>query len=302
MRSPINDPRILEYRNRMLGGRLHARDFAEWIQFLLREYGSMKDCLSLGSGIGRVEEYLIRIGFARGFNTIELNPRNNVSSMKADKRICANCGDLNFVRLEPNTYDFVLCHGVLHHLINLEHVIEQVNLALKPDGRLLIYEYVGENRWQFSVRRLNHLRKLFPSVNLKNRPFWSIGGFEAVRSEDLLGLVRAVFGNVCDRSVEYGGVYFPMTINNWPVTKNNIVRVLALDEQISRSGELPPCYHMGIYRKSNAVIPRAMPWSDESLKAKLFPSLPLSQQARRVVLRVRGIVRLRTRLRSFAHR
>jgi len=297
-RCPINHPKILEYKGRILGGRSQVIDFADWTEFLFKEYGPRETCLSLGSGIGRVERYLIQIGFTQCFETIELNPRCNLTARNANSRIDAREGDLNFVELKPNTYDFILCHGVLHHLINLEHVLEQINRALKPDGVLLVYEYVGEARWQFSEARLSCLRKMFPQIKLRNIPLWKISGFESVRSDDLLGLIEAQFGKVRERSVNYGGVFFPLVTCNWRASQQRLKRILQLDAEVSQRGELRPCYHMGVYRKSKEVSARAIAWTDEQLKAKLLPALLVPQQLARIAYGLKHRVRLRTRVRS----
>jgi 2-polyprenyl-3-methyl-5-hydroxy-6-metoxy-1,4-benzoquinol methylase len=42
--------------------------------------------------------------------------------------------DLNAVDLPAEVYDIVAAKGVLHHLVNLEQVIDQVYVALKPGG------------------------------------------------------------------------------------------------------------------------------------------------------------------------
>lgn len=297
-RAPHNHPRILEYKGRILGGRTQVSDFADWTEFLFEKYGPKQTSLSLGSGIGRVEKYLIQIGFTPRFEAVELNPRHNVMARNAEERINAREGDLNFVELKSNTYDFILCHGILHHLINLEHVLEQINRALKPHGLLLIYEYVGEDRMQFSEAHLSFLREMFPGVKLKNPPIWRFSGFESVRSGSILGLLKAQFGDACEKSVNYGGVYYPLIVCNTRAAKKQIERIVQMDAEVSQRGEIPPCYHMGVYRKSNAVISQPKPWTDEDLKTKLCPSMSALQQLVRIGARVRCRVRLRTRLRS----
>lgn len=297
---PINHPSILEYKASILGGRSQVSDFADWTWFLLKEYGPKKRCLSLGSGIGRVEKYLIKIGFTASFETIEINKQHNKMARNTDSHICPNEGDLNFVELKSNTYDFVLCHGILHHLINHERVLDQINQSLKPNGLLLIYEYVGENRWQFTEERLICLREMFPDFKLNNVPVWKADGFESIRSFDLLGLIEAQFGSSCERMVNYGNVFFPLVACNWSAAQSQLERILKLDAEVSQRSALPPCYHMGVYHKSNADSSRATPWTDEQLKRRLFPPLPVPQRLGRIGNRVRGTVRLRTRLHSLS--
>jgi SAM-dependent methyltransferase len=303
----INHPRILEYKSRLLCGRSQVKDFADWTEFLLKEYGPKQNCLSLGSGIGRVERYLLKIGFASVWETIELNPHHNLLIKRSeDTRIHTTEGDLNFVELKPNTYDFVLCHGILHHLINIEHVLGQINQSLKPDGLLLIYEYVGERRWQFTESRLKQLRKMFPDIRLNNIPVWKVNGFEAVRSDELIRLIEAQFGCTCERSVKYGGVYLPLVTCNWSAARKAIERIVELDAEVSQRNELPPCYHMGLYRKTSSALPPAAPFTDDELQAMLFPPLSAPHHLLRIAhtlkIKVRSNLRVRTRFRSLVSR
>lgn len=266
----INHPEILSYKARILGHRNSYKEFVDWTHFLVTDYGPCERCLSLGSGIGRVEKYLVTAGFTDKMETIELCADENEAIRLKDSKIATESGDLNFIDLEPNSYDFILCHGVLHHLINLEHVLYQINRGLKRDGLVLIYEYVGENRWQFNETRFSFLRKNFPSLSFRQRPVWKIDGFESVRSDELYGLIQKQFGNSCERAVSYGGVYFPFLILcTTPEADVHIGRVLELDEKVSNEGALAPCYHMGLYRKNDSFMIPAKRWSDDELESRL---------------------------------
>jgi SAM-dependent methyltransferase len=277
----INRPEILAYKAKILGGSSSFDEYADWTKFLITEYGPRNRCLSFGSGIGRVEDFLVRKGLTEKIETIELCARENEAIRIANSGVQTLPGDLNFVELEPNSYDFVLCHGVLHHLINLEYVLAQINSSLKEDGILLVYEYVGETRWQFSEDRLSLLRSSFPSFSFNSPPLWSIGGFESVRSGDLRGLIQAQFGETCDRCVDYGGVYFPfVTCSNLGADKH-LAEVVALDEQVSQGQTLSPCYHMGVYRKSSAPPTLSTPWTDEECESRLSPTVPMSARIKR---------------------
>ena len=273
----INHPEIIAYKARIVSGIENASGFADWTRFLLSRYSSRKVCLSLGSGLGRVEKFLVETGFAPRFDTIELCADDNIDLRIHDKKITVRPGDLNFVSLREESYDFILCHGVLHHLINLEHVLDQINHALTPDGLLLIYEYVGESRWQFTPERLTNLRAAFPGVVFVPPAPWMVGGFESVRSNDLLPLISHQFGNTCELSFSYGGIYFPFITCTSPSEDARIREVISLDEKIAKEGTLPPCYHIGLYKKNSAIAPpMARPWSDDELNHRLNPPMPLS--------------------------
>jgi len=52
--------------------------------------------------------------------------------------------DLNSIALEPNAYDIIAAKGVLHHLVDLPHVIGQIATALRPGGLLWVDDTDGE--------------------------------------------------------------------------------------------------------------------------------------------------------------
>jgi hypothetical protein len=45
--------------------------------------------------------------------TIELCAEHNKGIRLKDPKTVTQAGDLNFIDLKPDTYDFILCHGVL---------------------------------------------------------------------------------------------------------------------------------------------------------------------------------------------
>jgi SAM-dependent methyltransferase len=278
----INHPVLLRYKARILGDGDVFREYADWTRFVLRAYGPRRKCLSLGSGVGRVERFLITNGFTHQFETIELNPYLNVVARGQHSGIRPQGGDLNFLRLPEETYDFILCHGVLHHLINLEHVLFQVNRALKADGILLIYEYIGETRWQFTLQRMSTLKDALPEWRYRVPRPWEIRGFEAVRSSEVLPVIEQQFGKG-EPQVSYGGIYFPFVICTAADADRDLHRVVQLDEEFSRAGTVAPCYLMGVYRKSDLPPVAANPWSDKEVEEYLAPALPLRVRLRAIV-------------------
>jgi 2-polyprenyl-3-methyl-5-hydroxy-6-metoxy-1,4-benzoquinol methylase len=52
--------------------------------------------------------------------------------------------DLNALTLPPDTFDVVAVKASLHHLIEMEHVIDAVHRALKPGGLLWVVDTLGE--------------------------------------------------------------------------------------------------------------------------------------------------------------
>ena len=292
----INHPCIISYKTRLLLGREprlngpHYRRYSEWTSFLPEQFGKRERCLSLGSGIGRVEKFLIEEGFTERFETIELNPHSNRRAA-ARGGIATSDGDLNFVSLPEKAYDFILCNGILHHLINLEHVLYEVNKALEPSGMVMIYEYIGETRWQFSEERMRIVRRELPHWRYKVPPRWQVTGFESVRSSDLLRLVNAQFAGRCERLVTYGGVYAPFL--GCVQTLDGIELAVAADERLTQEEAIAPCYMVGIYRKTAIPPLHAVPWSDADVVRNLLPHAPMTHRIKMAVKKTRIGVFLR---------
>lgn len=267
--NPINHPEILAYKARMLGGKANYGQYADWVDFIIHKYGPRKKCLSLGSGLGRIEKYLIENGFTADISTIEICSEVNEKVRLKDEQIQVNKGDLNFIELPENTFDFIICHGVLHHLINIEHVLGQIDQSLTQNGLVLIYEYVGPDRWQFPEATMHYLDEAFPRLSFSRREASSILGFESIRSSDILPILQETYGNGHFESVQYGGVYFPFVICAKKYDESDLKRAIHLDETDSADGQPAPCYHMGIYGKQKRRPPAALKWDDRQLAMRL---------------------------------
>ena len=107
--------------------------------------------------------------------------------------------DLNVAALEPNAYDVVVAHSVLHHIENLEHCFAQIEQAMKPDATLIVNEYAGPNRFQFGDDVLATMNELlaclgYPPRQRPTREFMMANDpTEAVRAEDLVPMIESRF-------------------------------------------------------------------------------------------------------------
>ncbi len=101
-------------------------------------------------------------------------------------------------------------HGSLHHIRNVERVLEEVHAALKPGGLLFLDEYMGPSRSEWRGANWGFARSAFDALpeELKNRPELAIplpmdDPSESVRSSAILPAVRRLFRVLEDRP--YGG-------------------------------------------------------------------------------------------------
>ncbi|HET8796436.1 MAG TPA: class I SAM-dependent methyltransferase, partial [Thermoanaerobaculia bacterium] len=113
--------------------------------------------------------------------------------------------DLNRDALEPNAYDVVVAHSVLHHVGNLEHAYAQIERAMKPEATLILNEYAGANRFQYGddvLAIINALlqalpRELRAPYDVRVRPsveeMIANDPTEAVRSDELAAMTAQRF-------------------------------------------------------------------------------------------------------------
>ena len=78
--------------------------------------------------------------------------------------------DLNFAALPPAAHDCICSSGVLHWLINLEHVFSQVDRALRPGGLFAFTAYLGEARCSTRPLAATFFRWPAPASTSSTRP------------------------------------------------------------------------------------------------------------------------------------
>lgn len=77
-------------------------------------------------------------------------------------------------RFEPEKYDIVFFHAALHHFDKIPSFLKNVVLkSLKSKGHLIINEYVGKNRLQYSKEQIKHINKALQIIPKKYRKIYS---------------------------------------------------------------------------------------------------------------------------------
>ncbi|MBZ2170927.1 class I SAM-dependent methyltransferase [Nitratidesulfovibrio sp. SRB-5] len=127
-------------------------------------------CLSICCGFGSVERTLARLGIANEFVGTDVAPGAIAEAQKRAHdenllNISYVCEDLNTVTLPHNEYNIIWANGALHHIENLDKVIENLHNSLHRGGFLVANEYVGPNYQQIGRRQeeiINAVRHLLP--------------------------------------------------------------------------------------------------------------------------------------------
>jgi SAM-dependent methyltransferase len=233
--------------------------------------------LSLCSGTADKETKLLRRvkGSDRVSLTIlELNPDLVARAKSQLEPLCevrALALDANDLDLNGERFDIILCAAGLHHLIELERVIEEISRSLVAEGEFWsIGEYVGRSGarlWPDAYAIANPFFKRLPAKYRVNHAWpdgrvdaelpnfdCSVGTFEGIRSEEiepLLGrilLPHYVTKQACFLWRFFDGSY----IANYDLTNKDdlavIRRAVSQDAEHQRLGGKPTNLN-GVYRK-----------------------------------------------------
>ena len=177
--------------------------------------------LSLACGAGRAERQFIDAGICHSFHGVDISEELAEEAKKIAVEKGYDCTyeamDLNFCNLEKEGFDLIIAQNSLHHLVQLEHMFEQIYAALKPGGIFWMHDYCGESQFQHSDLRMdiaNRLLKGLPESFLVNKmngrsiypvvrrePGTLVSPFESIRSGEILPIALEKFNVFVGQSV-----------------------------------------------------------------------------------------------------
>lgn len=128
--------------------------------------------LSVGCGEGLHERNFAK---HRCFSQIDAIDFSSQSVLNAKKFAVENNLDINYqigdfkkINLKKNSYDLILFSSSLHHFENVDDTLENyVKPLLSENGILVIFEYVGPNRLQWSKKQLDKANQLLEKLPKK---------------------------------------------------------------------------------------------------------------------------------------
>jgi SAM-dependent methyltransferase len=238
-----------------------------WIDDLLAR-GPFRRAASLGCDEGGFERYWLQHGGSARLDVYDLSPaviaavrRGLERNLRRRARFA--CVDLNFVRLPRQRYDVIWSSGSLHHVIDLEHLFDQVAWGLKPGGLFAIHDYVGEPRMRFAAGRLARANAVLRRVPARFRHAEvltppraeGLSPFCGVRSDAVVPLAEARF-EVVHKALT--GALFPLTFGvDLAALEREAPAVLAelqaAEEIAQRAPDARPCGAYLVLRKRAAA-------------------------------------------------
>jgi SAM-dependent methyltransferase len=214
MRGWLDSPLIQHsYVDRLIGA-----DGKPWLDTIVDRLAIPRTgrWLSIGCGNGHHELYAAKHNLCREIVGIDIAPEAiAIARAQATElgipQAHFDVLDLEHERLPRDQYDVVLCAAGLHHIRRLEFVYEEFANSLKPDGWLILNEFVGASQWQWPDAQLKAINTLFAALPERYRRNTRTGQIEehilrptieemnaadpseSIRSAELMPLLRQQF-------------------------------------------------------------------------------------------------------------
>lgn len=259
----LNNLIVQSHVNKLMTG-----EDRHWLNWLLGSYFKNKhfdSSLSICCGDGAHELILSKsnqVGFVHGvdlskgaigqamssFDLAGIKPESYLFEVK----------DINEIKEADfnRKYDLVMSTGAMHHIKELEKVIDTVKRILKKDGYFVIVEYIGPKKFQWTDKQVSMINGILKSIDQKylrgkdivfGRPTLEemdkIDPSEAVRSDEIYDLVKENF------DVEYEKMFngtivhqlHPILNSKLPNKGNkdfdSLIRlILLMEDKLIRSG------------------------------------------------------------------
>jgi 2-polyprenyl-3-methyl-5-hydroxy-6-metoxy-1,4-benzoquinol methylase len=248
--------------------------------------------LVLGCGEGWLERAIAEWPFVAHIDAVDFAESAIARAREAARgidKIRYDVVDLNRDALEPASYDVIVAHQVLHHVENLEHAYDQLERTLRANGTLIVNEYVGPARFQYSddvQRVMNQLLACLgypprtrptPEEMLANDPT------EAVRSDELVAMTEQRFdirerknlGGTILQHLLYGIVQdYRFDV---PRERSIVDMLCTIEAMLVDMGKVPCDFVvLGARKRGSSVVPENRPLPPRPEAAKDVEPDPLS--------------------------
>jgi SAM-dependent methyltransferase len=135
--------------------------------------------LSLGCGTGEKElEWAVRSAVEH-IRAVDLSPER-ISSARAQAATQGLSAKIDFSVSDarkpvPGTFDLILLDGALHHLAPVRRLLAYVRDAIRPGGVLVVNDFVGPSRFQWTDAQLEEVRRFLAVIPENYRRRWQDG-------------------------------------------------------------------------------------------------------------------------------
>ncbi|MCA8956288.1 MAG: methyltransferase domain-containing protein [Planctomycetes bacterium] len=254
--------------------------FRHWVarEYLAPRGGSLVG-LSVACGTGHRELLWARTGQFTVLHGYDLTPASIAQANAAahaaglDGCLTFRVGDVRTLELAAaDRYDVIFGEHALHHLSPLREILADLDRNLKPDGLLVVDEFVGPRRFQWTRAQLAEINRLLQTLpeHLRRRTdgrikrrvirpsklsMIHIDPSEAIESDRILPELEARFTRVTLRP--YGGAILHLLLSGIahhfcgddPEAADWLQRLCAEEDRLMAEGVVASDFVAGVYRK-----------------------------------------------------
>jgi len=251
--------------------RISGRSDLDWIEWVKQRFlpHGVERALSMGCGAGHCDRAAGKVGLFRSLDGIDVSSAAIALAVeRANKAglsgLSYRVADINTELLPQEAYDLVVFKQSLHHVDALEHVLGQVRRTLRPRAWLVLNEFIGPSRLQWTDEQLAIANELLAALPERLRQVAGAAGrirqqiervplthfatadpSEAVRSAEIVPLLSAGF-EIVERRDFGGTILYPLLqdiIDNFDPARdadNALLRLLlAFEDQLLARRILP---------------------------------------------------------------
>ena len=263
----LSIPFVHAWYNYLATGVPGSAFYIHWPRLLAPNGGKI---LSLGCGAGAMEFDIVRalpfrcVGVDLSSSLVE-NANQQAGSEGLSEQLKFVSGNLNtweFAQNFDEPFDLVIFNMSLHHVEDIELCLSSARNALKPDGSLIVNEYVGPNHFKFEESTARVCRAIFsslpdevrrtvedPTLRIDRlalpdfREVRRVDPSEAVRSSEIVEALEATFSIHTDRILP--GTFLQFGLNriagNFAAEHHQpLIRwICELEFELMREGVLP---------------------------------------------------------------
>ena len=160
-------PVVQAHHERERGG----RSIESWVAEVALG-GTRMDCgVGIGAGTGSLELSLVASDSVHRFDLLDVSPgaldlaRTTAQTLGIAERVSTFNTDVGSFDLGQRRYDLATCMGSLHHVAELDDVLQATSRSLAPNGVLVAYEYVGPDRFATGPVERRIAQQLYRSLD-----------------------------------------------------------------------------------------------------------------------------------------
>lgn len=170
-------PAVQERWNYLISGNPEV----DYYEYVSRKYFSRKKNLkglSLACGTGHRELRWAKLADFKKIDAYDLSEtsikyaRKQAKKKGYDKIINYQVADVYDIKMQRDFYDVVLVEHSLHHFSPLKEILLRVRNFLKPNGFLIVNEFVGPTRFQLTDKQLEIINNLLSILPDKYKTRW----------------------------------------------------------------------------------------------------------------------------------